>query len=72
MSKELLDVSFRIQGHGWIAEGEGRERTTYPDIGTWLLESLKDQLRTALMEAQVGDKIVVKVYKNLRGGEKDG
>lgn len=67
MSKELLDVSFRVQGRGRIAEGEGRERITYPDIGTWIMESFLDQLRTALMEAELFAEINVKVFKNSGG-----
>lgn len=61
--EELLTVTFKLGDLG-IEEGEREEKITYPSIDAWVLESFKDELKSALLtQTKPGDEITVEAYK---------
>ena len=71
MTKHLLEVSFKISQDGSIEEGAGMEKIEYPNVDCWILESFKDELKTAVLsKGRAGDEITIKVIK--KGVRTDG
>lgn len=70
--KQLLSIEVNFMPGALIEEGEGEEQIIYPGIDTWVMESFKDQLKSALIfgsgslhsriEKNLG-KIIIEVYK---------
>lgn len=60
----LVELTFTRTREGFIEEGEGMEKTTYPNLGTWLQERLVDEVKTAvLIGAKAGEKLTLRIEK---------
>lgn len=64
MSKCVLELTFKRTREGTIEEDEGMEKTTYPNLGTWLQERLVDEVKTSvLIGSKAGKKLTLRIEK---------
>lgn len=64
MSQCVVELSFKRTREGTIEEGEGMEKTIYPDTNTWILERLVDEVRTSvLIGSKAGEKLTLRIEK---------
>lgn len=61
--KDLLIVDVKLIA-GTVEEGQGQEKIVYPSIDTWLFESFRDQLKSALYDGHVLGKVRIEVTKD--------
>ena len=60
----LVELSFKRTKEGFIEEGEGMEKTTYPNLGTWLQERLLDEVKTSvLIGSKADEKLTLRIEK---------
>lgn len=60
----LVELTFTRTREGFIEEGEGMEKTTYPNLGTWIQERLVEEVQTAvLIGAKAGEKLTLRIEK---------
>lgn len=62
----LLEFSLKVERDG-VEEGEGMERTGYPDIETWIWERFREEMRTLVaLETKPGTIITVQVHRGAK------
>lgn len=60
----VIELNFKRTRQGTIEEGEGMEKTTYPNVNTWILERVVDEVRTAVViGSKPGEKLTLRIEK---------
>ncbi len=60
----VTELNFKRTTEGTIEEGEGMEKTTYPDVNTFILERVVDEVRTSVMiGSKPGEKLALRIEK---------
>ncbi|MQY69765.1 MAG: hypothetical protein GH145_02740 [Firmicutes bacterium] len=58
----LVELDFKKTREGTIEEGQGMEKTTYPDVNTFILERVVDEVRTAvILGSKAGQKLTLRI-----------